>query len=307
MLDMRKQTKRRGRKKFQIPVWKISVKTQHLILHGQGDIWQNNNVSNPGEDGSVKLVRLFCAVAHVLCTGVYASVYDDDGDIYVDLNDLSEKGRQKVIDICKGMTEEERFQQCSSRWKSYCEPGSEGFNSYDTEPLKLKLLSEVDGDPAAKGAMDLFLESNKFWELIDYCVDKIEYMNGENKEKFKEILILLAPGVISTRNMKKVVILAGKDQKDVTVEDIKHPQFCLDMFFYAAVKNGYFGRYAMAKMCVDAYEALRWRRVSSTNKEEVDVETATFDGICFDDWPDIYYCVRSIWPNWCKRSSIFDL
>jgi hypothetical protein len=33
----------------------------------------------------VKWVRLFCAVAHVLCTGVYASVYDDDGDIYVDL------------------------------------------------------------------------------------------------------------------------------------------------------------------------------------------------------------------------------
>jgi hypothetical protein len=235
---------------------------------------------------------------------VYASVYDDDGDIYVDLNDMSEGCRQDIIAIRKEMTEEERFKKDSEDWKSYCKPGSEGFNSYDTEPLKLKLLSEVDGDPVAKGAMDLFLESNKFWELIDYCVDKIEYMNGENKEKFKEILILLVPGLESTRYMKKVVILIGKDQNDVTVEDIKHPQLCLDMFFYAAVKNGYFGRYALAKMCVDAHEALRWKHISSSTNN---VWNITFDGICFDDWPDISYNIRRTWPEWCERLSIFDL
>jgi hypothetical protein len=59
------------------------------------------------------------------------------------------------------------------------------------------------------------------------------------------------------------------------------------MFFYAAVRNWQLGRYALAKMCIDAFyePCLNWGK-------------AALDGMMFDDWNEISYDAKRIWPNW---------
>jgi hypothetical protein len=130
-------------------------------------------------------------------------------------------------------------------------------------------------------------------------------MTEINQQRYKDILILLAPGLVSTRYMGKIVKLIGKDQKDVTIQDLKHVPFCLDMFFYAAVENGNKGRYTMAYMCVNAFHASE----SNYNKYIFDewyqkheithgLNALVFSGTIFDDWDEIRYFPASIWPNW---------
>jgi hypothetical protein len=252
----------------------------------------------------MKLIHLFGIAICMVCSNVLGADHDDDSDIYVDLYDMDEEDRREIIDSLKTMTEEERFQKDKASWKSYCKDRRRSFNSYDTEPLRIKLLNEMEDDPVAKGAMDIFLESNKFWEFVDYCVDNIKDMKGENQEKYKEILILLAPGLKSTRYMKRAVNIIGRDQKEVTINDIKHIPFCTDMFFYGAVKNGHYGRYALAKMCEEAFYIpcpyKNWDCNGCTDKRftSYDIGGAVFPDEIFDDMDEIGYFISSIWPNW---------
>jgi hypothetical protein len=98
--------------------------------------------------------------------------------------------------------------------------------------------------------------------------------------------------------MARAVNLVCTDQRDVRAADIKHLPFCLDMFFYGAVRNGQLGRYAFAMLCLDAFCAPCLDCENDKRFYAHNITYATFEGKCFDDWPDIDYDPKDIWPNW---------
>jgi hypothetical protein len=212
----------------------------------------------------------------------------------------SESNRSAIMEERMAEPEEERFQRDSDEWKSYCQCRKDRpFNIYNLSSTIAKLHNEVTGDTMAAGAMDIFMAPiPDYWQFVDYCVDHLAGMNEINQQKFKEILILLTPGLVSTRYMARTVELIGRDQQDVRATDIQHLPFCLDMFFYGAVRNGRLGRYALADMCMDAFHApcLDWEHDEMFRV--YDIRQATFESRCFDDWPETGYNSKSVWPNW---------
>jgi hypothetical protein len=127
-------------------------------------------------------------------------------------------------------------------------------------------------------------------------------MEYTNHQKFKEILILLAPGLKATRYKKKVTAIIRKDghRSEVRKTAIKNINFCLDMYYYVAVENAKRGRVAMADMCGDAFYALKTKDNEKLLKSYRIL--AMFGGACFDDWPSIDYNFHldRVWPNWEK-------
>jgi hypothetical protein len=246
------------------------------------------------------------------CAESLLNVRKDSDDTYdnidVDLNHLSDETKREIIAMRARKTEEERFRLNRSDWIAFCQKGY-ARNSYDTDPLRMQLIRDIGEDPKAGEALNLFLESSKFWEFIDYCVDNISSMSGVNQQRYKDILILLAPGMISTRYKKKIVLLIAKDQRDMTIHDVQqHIPFCLDMFFYVAVKNAQFGRVAMADMCMDAFYAPCINCDSSGYHDERFTSrniypTVYRNGARRSEFSRIGYCIKSIWPNWIQKDT----
>jgi hypothetical protein len=201
----------------------------------------------------------------------------------------------------KAETEEARFQRESGHWKSYCRYREDGFNSHDTGPLITSLRGMVARDLAAAGAMDIFLAAS-YWEFVDYCEARLSLMLELNQQRFKEILILLAPGLASSRYTARTVSLVGRDQGEVRLTDLQNLQFCLDMFYCGALRNSQWGRYPLATMCINALRAPQLKRGTDPVKDSL---YASYDLVmifdsCFDDWPEIQYFIVDVWPNWEK-------
>jgi hypothetical protein len=249
-------------------------------------------------------------MAGIVSVNAYCSVFDSsdfDSDFgQEDLLDLTELTRTKAIEYRNkrnAMPEEDKFREAELRWKDFFDEDSEGYNEIETGPLKSKLINDVEGDSVAINAMDLFLES-KFWELVDYCADNLNAMAPTNCQKFKEILVLLAPGLYATRYIKKVTAIIKSDghRHEIRQSNIKFINFCLDMYYYVAANNARRGRVDLANMCSDAFCALR----TEGNKGLIDsyeIEEIFGDTLMEDD-SDIYYFsqLEEVWPNW-KQSA----
>jgi hypothetical protein len=115
---------------------------------------------------------------------------------------------------------------------------------------------------------------------------------------FKDVLILLAPGICSSEYANRIISLIGKDRNDVRAVGIQHLPFCLDMFFYGAVRNGQLGRYALAKMCIKAFYAPCLTRERDERFDSYDIYDTAFGGDTFENCDEIDYCAKRIWPNW---------
>jgi hypothetical protein len=218
-------------------------------------------------------------------------------ELDVNLCEWDEENRDKYIAKRMAEPEEERFQRDRRRWESYCRCDEDSpFNHYDLSTLISKLQAEVSGDPGAVEAMDIFLKSD-YWKFVDCCVKNLDSMDNVNRQIFQEVLMLLAPGIVSTRYMAMAVRLVGRDQKEVRAEDIQHLQFCLDMFFYAAVRNGQLGRYALADMCIHAFYAPCLNRGKDDRFDSYKITQAALNYVLSED-SGLYYFVKSIWPNW---------
>jgi hypothetical protein len=223
-------------------------------------------------------------------------------NLYGMIYPFSEEKRAACISNRMSEPEEVRFQRDSDNWKWYClYEEDRAFNHYNLQPTETKLRNEVTGDPIARGAMDIFL-SSFYWKFVDYCVEHLNSMNELNQKRFREVLILLAPGLESTRYMAKAVNLIGRDQREVRAVDMQYIPFCLDMFFFAAVRNGQLGRYELANMFTDAFYApcLNWdsNGCADARFKIHNVWLITFPDINPGDWPEIDYFIKSIWPNW---------
>jgi hypothetical protein len=234
-------------------------------------------------------------------------VDDDSDDVGVDLHSsyLFAKDREKMIAEEKAIPKEERFKRDKEEWDPFCKDRHEGYNTYDTSPLEAQLYAEMGDDPVAREALSIFLEANKSWEFIYYCVERLNAMSEINQQKLKEILMLIAPGVVSTRYMKKVVDLVGRVQEEVRARDMQYVAFCRDMIFHNAVKNARFGRVGMGDMFKDAFFAL-WPtddagKIDNESFDALEIIWTMYNGTCFDDWPDINYGIEDIYPNWHEK------
>jgi hypothetical protein len=98
------------------------------------------------------------------------------------------------------------------------------------------------------------------------------------------------------------VNLIGRDPAEVRATDIQYLQFCLDMFFYASVRNGQLGRYALANMCMDAFYA----PCTGDENGHADARFTAYDiwhttspnVLGLPDCDTIDYEPKSTWPNW---------
>jgi hypothetical protein len=218
-------------------------------------------------------------------------------EIDVDLCDLHEEEKARYISERLAEPEEIRFQRDSDRWRGICMRDEESpFNHYDLTLITTKLRNEVAGDPEAEEAMGIFIESD-YWRFVDYCMEHLRSMNEVNNQKFREALILLAPVLESTRYKAKVVSLVCKNQKEIRAIDMRYVPFCLDMFFYGAVRNGQLGRQALASMCESAFDApcLNWGKDERFNA--YNIRQAIFEGVLYED-TGVRYFIEDIWPNW---------
>jgi hypothetical protein len=193
------------------------------------------------------------------------------------------------------------FEEAESDWEYFCRDDTESYNNYNLEPIKLQLLQIIEEEKQeSRVAMELFLNTD-YRKFTDYCIANLGTMARMNQEKYKEILILLAPGLCSAKYIKKIIPVVCNDRNDVMAKNIKHLDFCLDMFFYGAMKNGNKGRVALTQMCKKAFYSPCLNYDENGYHDErfnnYDIGAA-LEGACFDDWLEIHYDINSIWPNW---------
>ncbi|MDR0630595.1 MAG: hypothetical protein LBF70_00985 [Holosporales bacterium] len=197
------------------------------------------------------------------------------------------------------------FEKDGKYWESFCEDDDESYNETDLEPTKAVLLKAIEPDKKAKEALDIFLKSD-YRKFVDNCIENLGDMSEINQERYKEVLILLAPGLCSAIYIEKIIPVVCSDRKSVMAKNIKNLQFCIDMLFYGAVENGKRGRYTLARMFIDAFYApcTNWDRSGYHDERFTSREIilSTFDDTCFDDWPEIDYHIKKVWPNWKSLS-----
>jgi hypothetical protein len=220
----------------------------------------------------------------------------------VDLSDCDEKSRNEYIAVATPEQEEVQFQRDSEAWDDFhlCAEDNRPFNEHDLTLMTAKLYRKIGEDLIAKRAIDDFLAGD-YWKFVDNCLANMRSMTILNQQRIREVLILLTPGLVSTRYKARAVKAIRRDPRDVRAADIRHLPFCLQMFFHAAVRNGQLGIYSLADMCINAFFApcLKWKETCEDNRfTKYEVEEITYGSCCFKDWPEIDYYSEDIWPNW---------
>ncbi|MDR1233752.1 MAG: hypothetical protein LBJ92_01195 [Holosporales bacterium] len=188
-------------------------------------------------------------------------------------------------------------------WEDYCDTHTPGDNDYDLGPTEARLLDTIGEDEIAREALNSLRDSD-LRGLVDYCGLNLHSMNELNQQRFREVLILLAPGLCSSKHARTIISLIGRSRYEVRAVDIQHQQFCRDIFFHAAVRNGQLGRDTLVNLCIDAFYApcLKWGSDNRCLDEEYtkyDISQVPFGGgIKCSEEDIIYYNVKLMWPNW---------
>jgi hypothetical protein len=114
------------------------------------------------------------------------------------------------------------------------------WDEFSTEPLKNKIFEEIGNDEFGQNALGIFFQHN-FVELLEYWEENNANMLFENSEKFKDLLIRLAPVINLNESDKqyvqRIVNIAG-DAKSVfhyVPKSWQSAQFCYETFFCVMV------------------------------------------------------------------------
>jgi hypothetical protein len=112
-------------------------------------------------------------------------------------------------------------------------------------PIKNNLLEEIGNDCSALEAFDLF-HSHDFTKLITHWIENNQNMSAENAERFKGLLIAIAPMLVpdymsaiepeileQEEDIQKIIAIVGGDRMAIRKDAIKFPQFCFEMVFCA--------------------------------------------------------------------------
>jgi hypothetical protein len=179
----------------------------------------------------------------------------------------------------------------------YCEGNR--CNSYDTASLEAKFNKEVEGDPVAEQAMELFRKAH-FWHLVDYCEDNLPKMNAANAQLFMEALVLLAPHLDIGNYTKKVVNIIG-DPTSITESYFQNRALLYDMFFYGAVYVAGCGySWHLSEICASIWSEIKmltyeFHRSEYDQFKSVDVREIAYSGELTED--HLPATATRVWPN----------
>ncbi|MDR2067813.1 MAG: hypothetical protein LBP41_02375 [Holosporaceae bacterium] len=190
-------------------------------------------------------------------------------------------------DVINGMPKEEFWKLSDEEWRKFHSFHKDEDEDYDTTELQTALRAQIGGDQVAQEAFRIFLDSRPR-ALIDFFCDNHTKMTPDNAKRFKELSILIAPGVESELHKQKVIGIIG-DQDSVVSTDFQFLPFCTDMLFAGAVESAKQGYFTMAMMFKDAYR-------SAGGKGSVE-ESMYGEAIFEEDWKYIDYDLKSVWRN----------
>jgi hypothetical protein len=189
-------------------------------------------------------------------------------------------------DVINGMPKEEFWKLPDEEWRKF-HSFEISDTSYDTTSLRTDLLTQIGDDPVAQEAFQLFLHSRPR-ALINFFCDNHAKMILNNGQRFKELSILITPGVESKLHEQKMIQAVGSPDSIVST-DFQFLPFCTDMLFAGAVESAKQGYFTVAMMYKDAYNSVRG---------EDDVEEGMYPGTIFEeDWEYIDYDLESVWRN----------
>jgi hypothetical protein len=133
----------------------------------------------------------------------------------------------------------EKFNDYVSEWSEELtapfssERKRKNWSELTTKPFKEKLCAEIGEDSFALQGLDLFY-LRKFPEFLEHWETNRESMLPSNAEKFRELLILLAPMMDlveeNEQYVKRIIGIAGKIENVVSYRT-RFPQFSYEMFF----------------------------------------------------------------------------
>jgi hypothetical protein len=113
-------------------------------------------------------------------------------------------------------------------------------------------------------------------------------MTKDNAQRFRELSILVVPGVESESLEQKMTQVVGH-RDSVVSTDFQFLTFCTDMLFAGAVESAKRGYFTVAMMLKEVY------RDAGGND---DVEEAMYGNAIFEeDWKYIYYDLESVWTK----------
>jgi hypothetical protein len=199
------------------------------------------------------------------------------------------------------------IKEYNSRIKNF-----ERLDDFCSDPFKKKLLSDIGGDICAQQAFGLFhthTQKDDLRNFIDFVLENYKNMTEENSQRFKEILILIAPivniyesvGIIdedgehfdTTQYLgytSKITSFVGGNEA-VTSKIFKHSRFCHGMMFCAWIDSDSDQLFELLKcVCSNIYHALDW-----PEKEE---ETNLWDILGLRESDHGKCDATDVWLNW---------
>jgi hypothetical protein len=207
----------------------------------------------------------------------------------------------------------ENFEKRSTPESAALEKERDAAKPEDFDPaiLEAVIRHDIGSDDSALQAFQLFSDC-KLHELIDFYPEASTKMLPINAERFREILLLLAPILSVQREwdedlgftsmetyqeyISKIVSVWGGDPSAITFNAIQHPQFCFEMFLMQVLKPGHLenGILFQAVMCM-VDEFLTQRHNWDGKKGETAIYS--FSTGCYED--DGGRCApKDVWPNW---------
>jgi hypothetical protein len=184
-------------------------------------------------------------------------------------------------------------------WQSTLDhSGSE--TSYDTLPIKSKCITEMHEDPLAIEALELFY-GLYFRAFSNFCVTNLQKMHPENRDRMKELLICLLPGLDHEAYQKKAMPIVGNPDT-ITLNGLQYPQFCVDMFFCAGIESAKKSIWALCMMCDKVLSNFR-NFYKTKPLKHYDIEEEAYGDDEIDDIDPVEWDPEDYFPNWIPQKA----
>jgi hypothetical protein len=182
-------------------------------------------------------------------------------------------------------------------------------DEFSVVPYKNKLLEEIGNDDFAREAFYLF-HNYDFTRLINYWIENHQNMNEENAERFKGLLIAIAPMLLpdympgtiepeifeQEKDIQKIIAIVGGDRMAIRKGDIKFPRFCFEIMFCALVDTDMRGcgfellSQSCKCICESLCQGFEW------NGKNEEAALMRIVDLCEDVGGHCGF--TTIWPNW---------
>jgi hypothetical protein len=184
---------------------------------------------------------------------------------------------------------------------------------FDKGILDLVIREEVGEDATAQQILQMFFD-RKLYDVPYFYLANAASMTSENCEKFKELLLPLAPiinvgqpslspvGSEYRQHVDTIVSIWGSNAGAITPETIQHPQFCFEVLakiIFDLDESSHEELYKSVDMIIgDLILKCNW----PDKKSEITTYLFARGGLAspeFEEENGICYML-DVWPNWDK-------